>query len=49
MSKGFLDAINSLMNTMDWTIEQAMEALSVPEDERTQYAAMLQHGQETMP
>lgn len=45
--EGLLAAISSLMNTMNWPIERAMEALSVPEDERSQYAALLQKGQET--
>ncbi len=30
MQKGVLSAIRSLMNTMNWSIERAMEALSVP-------------------
>ena len=46
--EGLLAAISSLMKTMGWPVEQAMEALSVPEDERAQYAAMLQNGRETV-
>lgn len=46
---GVLSAISNLMKTMGWPIERAMEALSVPDTDREQYAAMLQQGQETTP
>jgi len=46
--EGVLAAISSLMNTMNWSIERAMGALNVPENERPQYAALLQKGPESM-
>ena len=33
--------IKNLMNNMKWTIEQAMDALSIPSDERAMYAGMV--------
>ena len=36
-----LQAIRSLMKTMKWTAEQAMEMLKVPEAERAKYAGMI--------
>lgn len=35
--EGILSSIRSLMDSMDWTIEQAMDALKVPEGERSKY------------
>lgn len=46
--EGLLSAIRNLMNTMNWSVEQAMEALSIPKVERTKYAALLQNGQGTI-
>ena len=36
-----LISIKNLMNTMKWTAAQAMQALNIPEDDRTKYSAML--------
>ena len=33
--------IKNLMTNMKWTIEQAMDALSIPSDERAMYAGMV--------
>jgi len=41
-AEGVLASIHSLMSTMGWSIEQAMEALRVPDDERPKYADLLQ-------
>lgn len=35
--EGILSSIKSLMDSMGWTIEQAMDALKVPEGERSKY------------
>ena len=37
VEQGILSSIKSLMETMGWTIEQAMTALKVPETERQVY------------
>ncbi len=39
--KGILTSIQNLMESMNWTAEQAMEALKVPEAEWSQYANRL--------
>ena len=41
-SEGFLASIRNLMASMGWTAEQAMEALRVPEADRSKYADLLQ-------
>ncbi len=43
--KSVLDNISNLVKTTNWTIERAMDALNIPKDERTQYAALLQDEQ----
>lgn len=42
IEKGILSSIKSLMETMGWTIEQAMTALKVPEAERQVYQNLLE-------
>ncbi len=42
MTNGILSAIKSLMETMGMTIEQAMAALKVPEDEKQKYMDLLE-------
>lgn len=39
--EGILTSIQNLMESMNWTAEQAMEALKVPETEWSQYASRL--------
>ena len=41
MEKGILTSIRSLMETMGWTLDQAMTALKVPEVERRVYQGLL--------
>lgn len=41
LETGTLNAIRNLMETMKLTAEQEMEALKVPEAEKTKYAGML--------
>ena len=41
IERGIADSIRSLMRTMGWTIEQAMNALEVPASEREKYAGMV--------
>ena len=41
MEQGILSSIKSLMETMGWTIEQAMTALKVPETDRQVYQNLL--------
>lgn len=37
-----LQSIQSLMETVGWTAEQAMDALKIPEEDREKYTAMLE-------
>lgn len=41
MEQGILTLIKSLMDTMGWTIEQAMTALKMPETERQIYQNLM--------
>lgn len=41
LKEGILTSIQNLMESMNWTAEQAMEALKVPETEWSQYASRL--------
>ena len=41
-TEGLLASIRSLMSTMGWSAEQAMEALRVPSGDRPKYADLLQ-------
>ena len=41
IKKGILTSIQNLMESMNWTAEQAMEALKVPETEWSQYVSRL--------
>ena len=40
-AEGILTSLKSLMETMSWTIEQAMAAMKVPEDERDKYTKLM--------
>ena len=40
--QALLTALQNLMKTMGWPVEQAMNALSIPESDRPKYAAKLQ-------
>ena len=42
VEKGILSSIESLMETMGWTLDQAMTALKVPETERPVYRNLLE-------
>ena len=42
MEKGILMSIRSLMETMGWTLDQAMTALKVPEAEQQTYRSLLE-------
>ena len=39
--KGKIEAIKNLMDSCEWTIEQAMKALKIPEADYPKYIAML--------
>ena len=41
IAKGIMFSIQSLMESMGWTIEQAMDALQIPTEERNGYLNML--------
>ncbi len=41
LSRGFSQSIKNLMNSMKLTMEQAMEALMIPEADRQKYVDML--------
>ena len=40
-AEGVITSIQNLMDTMGWTIEQAMAALKVPEEDRPKYSKLL--------
>ena len=42
LEKGILSSIESLMETMGWTLDQAMTALKLPEAERQTYRNLLE-------
>ena len=42
IAKGIMFSIQSLMESMGWTIEQAMDALQIPTEERNGYLSMLE-------
>lgn len=42
LEKGILSSIKSLMETMSWTLDQAMTALKVPEAEQQTYRSLLE-------
>ncbi len=37
IQKGILLSIRNLMETMGWSVEQAMEVLKIPEEEKSKY------------
>jgi predicted transposase/invertase (TIGR01784 family) len=39
--EGLLSSIQSLMESMNWSVEQVMSALKIPEDERDKYASAI--------
>ena len=41
ITKGIMFSIQSLMESMGWTIEQAMDALQIPIEERNGYVNLL--------
>ena len=41
IQKGILSSIQTLMITMNWTVEQAMDALKVPQKDRIKYLEKL--------
>lgn len=41
-AEGLLVAIRNLMDSMGWSVEQAMEALRIAEPDRSKYAELLQ-------
>jgi hypothetical protein len=41
IAKGVLSSIQNLMESMSWSAEQAMNALKIPEEERSKYAEQL--------
>ena len=42
IKEGIITAIKNLMESMDWTEEQAMEALKIPEADKPLYSSMLE-------
>lgn len=42
IKEGLITAIKNLMESMGWTEEQAMEALKIPEADRSLYFSMLE-------
>ena len=41
IEKGILLSIRNLMETMGWSVEQAMESLKIPEEEKTKYMKLI--------
>ncbi len=41
IQQGILFSIRNLMETMGWSVEQAMESLKIPEEEKTKYFEQL--------
>ena len=41
IAKGIITSIRNLMESMGWSIEQAMDALQIPIEERNDYLNML--------
>lgn len=41
LEQGILSSIKNLMDSMDWTAEQAMQALKIPESEQSVYSCKL--------
>lgn len=39
--RGRADSIQNLMDSMGWTVDQAMAALKIPEEDRAKYAKIL--------
>ncbi len=44
IQKGILLSIRNLMETMRWPVEQAMEGLKIPEEEKRKYLEELKKG-----
>ena len=44
IEKGILLSIRNLMETMGWSVEQAMEGLKIPEEEKRKYLDELKKG-----
>ena len=42
VEESLMSALQSLIKNMGWSVEQAMNALSIPESDRPKYAAKLQ-------
>lgn len=42
-TEGILSSIRTLMDTMGWTMEQAMSALNISDEDRPKYAKLLTH------
>ena len=40
-AKGVLDSLHNLMDSMNWTIEQAMAALKISDEDRQKYQELL--------
>jgi hypothetical protein len=45
ITKGILSSIRNLMESMNWSAEQAMNALKIPEEERSNYAKEINKNQ----
>lgn len=44
IQKGILLSIRNLMETMRWSVEQAMEGLKIPEEEKSKYFSTIKKG-----
>ncbi len=44
IEKGKLQSLRSLMDSMKWTVQQAMDALQIPDSEKIKYAELVEQG-----
>ena len=46
IQKGILESISNLMDTMNWTAKEAMDALKIKAEERSLYEKLLRHSKQ---
>ncbi len=44
IEKAMVQSLQSLMNTMKWTVQQAMDALEIPDAEQSRYEKLIKQG-----
>lgn len=46
IQKGIFKSITNLMDTMNWTAQEAMDALKIEEEERPRYIELLENSKQ---